>query len=115
MPRVLPEDVKNDIKVALLHRREPSDIAKEPGIHAATVRRYRKRFSLQSPASAGRHSIIPDVGKRYIKLFVIRGQLKTAKKVYRKLTELGYSLSYRSAVSTLNELLHKIEEEKSCS
>lgn len=46
MPRDLPEDVKNNIKAALLHCREPNDIAKELGIHAATVRRYRKRFSL---------------------------------------------------------------------
>lgn len=84
MPRALPEDMKDDIKAALLNHRELSDIAKERGIRAATVRRNRKRFSLQSPASTGRHSIVPDAGKRYTKLLVIGGQLKTAKEVYRK-------------------------------
>ncbi|ORE01071.1 hypothetical protein BCV72DRAFT_246218 [Rhizopus microsporus var. microsporus] len=91
MPRALPEDMKSDIKAALLHRREPNDIVEGLGIHIATVKRYRKRFSLQPPVSTGQHSIVSGAGKRHSKLFVIRGQLKTAQKVYRKLTEPGYA------------------------
>ncbi|KAG1252213.1 hypothetical protein G6F68_011886 [Rhizopus microsporus] len=56
MPKSLSQDMRNDIRSALLNSREPKDIANDLGIHASTVRRYRKRFfPQQSPLPAGRH------------------------------------------------------------
>ena len=105
MPKSLSQDMRNDIRSALLNSREPKDIANDLGIHASTVRRYRKRFfPQQSPLPAGRRTIVSDVDKQYIKILIIRGQLKTAKEVHKKLTELGHSLSYSSAVNVLKSM-----------
>ncbi|KAG0820655.1 hypothetical protein G6F19_012344 [Rhizopus arrhizus] len=42
--------------------------------------------------------------KRFIKLQVVQGQLKTARKVHDKLMELGYSISYKTAINVVKSM-----------
>ncbi|KAG1492268.1 hypothetical protein G6F52_013367 [Rhizopus delemar] len=42
--------------------------------------------------------------KRFIKLQVVQGQLKTAREVHGKLMELGYYISYKTAINVLESM-----------
>ncbi|KAG1390140.1 hypothetical protein G6F60_013089 [Rhizopus arrhizus] len=42
--------------------------------------------------------------KRFIKIQVVQGQLKTAREVHDKLMELGYSISYKTAINVLKSM-----------
>ncbi|KAG1532494.1 hypothetical protein G6F49_013683 [Rhizopus delemar] len=42
--------------------------------------------------------------KRFIKLQVLQGQLKTAREVHGKLMELGYYISYKTAINVLKSM-----------
>ncbi|KAG1135503.1 hypothetical protein G6F37_013949 [Rhizopus arrhizus] len=102
MPRALPQDTQDSIKSALMSNRSPKDIAGELGVHPKTVRRYRnKLFGPMVPATRGRHTLVSSATKEYIKVLLIKGAPKTAKDVHRMLIQLGYSMSYRSAINVL--------------
>ncbi|KAG0813631.1 hypothetical protein G6F19_013206 [Rhizopus arrhizus] len=99
MPKRLPEEKVNDFKQALTGSTSTYDIAKEVGVHESTVSRYSRRlFSNRTMGSAGRPTLVSKVTKRLIKRKVIEGVLKTAKEVHRELVQLGYDISYQSAI-----------------
>ncbi|KAG0896937.1 hypothetical protein G6F33_013489 [Rhizopus arrhizus] len=100
MPKRLPEEKVNDLKQALTGSTSTYDIAKEVGVHESTVSRYSRRlFSNRTMGSAGRPTLVSKVTKRLIKRKVIEGVLKTAKEVHRELVQLGYDISYQSAIN----------------
>ncbi|EIE91720.1 hypothetical protein G6F46_013499 [Rhizopus delemar] len=58
--------------------------------------RIRKKDGKQRPVS--------DITRRLIKREVLNGSLRTAKEVHLKLEELGYSMSYQSAINVLHSV-----------
>lgn len=105
MPRRLTETLQNDINSAVLSRRSPEDIASELGVHPTTVRRYARKLGQNQPISkGGRPTIVSLRTKKYIKLSVIRGHLRTAREVHRQLLEFGYNMSYSSAINVLKSM-----------
>ncbi|KAG0973332.1 hypothetical protein G6F28_013103 [Rhizopus arrhizus] len=105
MPKRLPEEKVNDLKQALTGSTSTYDIAKEVGVHESTVSRYSRRlFSNRTMGSAGRPTLVSKVTKRLIKRKVIEGVLKTAKEVHRELVQLGYDISYQSAINVLKSM-----------
>jgi transposase len=101
----LTEALQNNINSAILSRRAPEDIASEFGVNPTTVRRYaRKLGQNHSSNKGGRPTIVSLRTKKYIKLSIIRGHLRTAKEVHRQLLEFGYHMSYRSAINVLKSM-----------
>ncbi|KAG0972999.1 hypothetical protein G6F29_013118 [Rhizopus arrhizus] len=86
MPKPLSADIKNDIKSAQLAGKVSMDVAN------------RLALRMQRPM------VVSAQTKRFIKLQVVQGQLKTARKVHDKLMELGYSISYKTAINVLKSM-----------
>ncbi|KAG1484483.1 hypothetical protein G6F54_012869 [Rhizopus delemar] len=114
MPKRLPEEKVDDLKQALTGSTSTYDIAKEIGVHESTVSRYSRRlFSNRKVSIGGRPTVVSKVTKRLIKRKVIEGVLKTAKEVHRELVQLGYDISYRSAINVLKSMeLHSSIKKK---
>lgn len=105
MPKRLSADKQDSIHSALLENRTPEDIADELGIGSRTVRRYAARMIPDRQKNpGGRRHIVPNGTKKYIRLLVIRGHLRTAKEVHLKLQQLGYSISYSSTTNVLKSM-----------
>ncbi|KAG1038407.1 hypothetical protein G6F43_012693 [Rhizopus delemar] len=105
MPSALSPGTQDNLKSALYSNRTVADISAKLHIHPSTVYRYAKKLKVNiSSSRLGRPPIVPDATKNYIKIQIIRGQLQTAKDVYRLLLELEFSISYRSAVNVLKSM-----------
>ena len=105
MPKRLTAETQDSIKSALLDNRTPEDIADELGISSRTVRTYAARMIPDRQKNpGGRRHIVPNGTKKYIRLLVIRGHLRTAKEVHLKLQQLGYSISYSSTRNVLKSM-----------
>ncbi|KAG1316844.1 hypothetical protein G6F62_013245 [Rhizopus arrhizus] len=102
MPKSLSADIKNDIKSALLAGKDSMDVANRLGVTYATVNNYaNKFFPNRQRGLGGRPMVVSAQTKRFIKIQVVQGQLKTAREVHDKLMELGYSISYKTAINIL--------------
>ncbi|KAG1058544.1 hypothetical protein G6F41_013901 [Rhizopus arrhizus] len=88
MPKPLSADIKNDIKSAQLAGKVPMDVANRLGLRMQRLITMRSSFSLTDS----------------VDLVVVQGQLKTARKVHDKLMELGYSISYKTAINVLKSM-----------
>jgi len=105
MPKQLSADCQISIRAALLRGETKKSIAQRFGVHVNTVRRYHNKFEPDRVrATRGRPSKIPSSTQLYLKVKVLTGTLKTAKDVHKKLEELGYPVSYQSAINTLKSL-----------
>ncbi|KAG1136166.1 hypothetical protein G6F37_011982 [Rhizopus arrhizus] len=105
MPKSLSADIKNDIKSALLAGKDSMDVANRFGVTYATVNNYASKFSLTDRVGlGGRQMVVSAQTKRFIKLQALHGQLKTAREVHDKLMELGYSISYETAINVLKSM-----------
>ncbi|KAG0733768.1 hypothetical protein G6F57_016324 [Rhizopus arrhizus] len=105
MPKSLSADIKSDIKSALLAGKDSMDVANRFGITYATVNNYaNKFFPNRQRGLGGRPMVVSAQTKRFIKLQVVQGQLKTAREVHDKLMELGYSISYKTAIKVLKSM-----------
>ena len=62
--------------------------------------------------TGGRPTINSKVTKQLIKRKFIEGGLKTAKEVHRELAELGYDISYQSAIKVLKSMEFHFSIEK---
>ncbi|KAG1486619.1 hypothetical protein G6F46_014539 [Rhizopus delemar] len=62
----------------------------------------------------GKQRLVSDITRRLIKREVLNGSLRTAKEVHLKLEELGYSMSYQSAINALHsvEIFTEIKKKK---
>ncbi|KAG1269945.1 hypothetical protein G6F66_013922 [Rhizopus arrhizus] len=81
------------------------DVASRLGVTYATVNNYaNKFFPNRQRGLGGRPMVVSAQTKRFIKLQVVQGQLKTARKVHDKLMELGYSISYKTAINVLKSM-----------
>ncbi|KAG1391774.1 hypothetical protein G6F60_012396 [Rhizopus arrhizus] len=90
MPKSLSADIKNDIKPAQLAGKVSMNVANRLGVAYATVNNYaNKFFPNRQRGLGGRPMVVSAQTKRFIKLQVVQGQLKTARKVHDKLMELG--------------------------
>ncbi|KAG1250414.1 hypothetical protein G6F65_018747 [Rhizopus arrhizus] len=105
MPKSLSADIKNDIKSALLAGKDSMDVASRLGVTYATVNNYaNKFFPNRQRGLGGRPMVVSAQTKRFIKIQVVQGQLKTAREVHDKLMELGYSVSYKTAINVLKSM-----------
>ncbi|KAG0804698.1 hypothetical protein G6F20_012491 [Rhizopus arrhizus] len=105
MPKSLSADIKNDIKSALLAGKDSMDVASRLGVTYATVNNYaNKFFPNRQRGLGGRPMVVSAQTKRFIKIQVVQGQLKTAREVHDKLMELGYSISYKTAINVLKSM-----------
>ncbi|KAG0781346.1 hypothetical protein G6F21_011690 [Rhizopus arrhizus] len=105
MPKSLSADIKNDIKSALLAGKDSMDVASRLGVTYATVNNYaNKFFPNRQRGLGGRPMVVSAQTKRFIKLQVVQGQLKAAREVHDKLMELGYSISYKTAINVLKSM-----------
>ncbi|KAG0753569.1 hypothetical protein G6F24_012917 [Rhizopus arrhizus] len=105
MPKPLSADIKNDIKSAQLAGKVSMDVASRLGVTYATVNNYaNKFFPNRQRGLGGRPMVVSAQTKRFIKLQVVQGQLKTARKVHDKLMELGYSISYKTAINVVKSM-----------
>ncbi|KAG0755792.1 hypothetical protein G6F57_011918 [Rhizopus arrhizus] len=102
MPKSLSADSKNDIKSAILAGKDSMDVANRFWVTYATVNNYaNKFFPHRQPGLGGRPIVVSAQTKKFIKLQVVQDQLKTAMEVHDKLMELGYSISYKTAINIL--------------
>ncbi|KAG1016929.1 hypothetical protein G6F26_012138 [Rhizopus arrhizus] len=64
--------------------------------------------------SGVRPSIVTESTRRYIKRQMLTGYLKTTKDVQMKLEEIGYAMSYQSAINVLHsvEIYAEIKKKK---
>ncbi|EIE86527.1 hypothetical protein RO3G_11238 [Rhizopus delemar RA 99-880] len=62
----------------------------------------------------GKQHLVSDITRRLIKREVLNDSLRTAKEVHLKLEELGYSMSYQSAINALHsvEIFAEIKKKK---
>ncbi|KAG1295264.1 hypothetical protein G6F64_013341 [Rhizopus arrhizus] len=105
MPKPLSADIKNDIKSAQLAGKVSMDVASRLGVTYATVNNYANKFFPNRQRGLGsRPMVVSAQAKRFIKIQVVQGQLKTARKVHDKLMELGYSISYKTAINVLKSM-----------
>ncbi|KAG0735302.1 hypothetical protein G6F57_015535 [Rhizopus arrhizus] len=105
MPKSLSADIKNDIKSALLARKDSIDVVNRFGVTYATVNNYaNKFFPHRQPGLGGRPMVVSAQTKRFIKLQVVQGQLKTAREVHDKFMELEYFISYKAAIKVLKSM-----------
>ncbi|EIE77247.1 hypothetical protein RO3G_07683 [Rhizopus delemar RA 99-880] len=105
MPKSLSADIKNDIKSAILAGKGSMEIANRFRVTYATVNNYaNKFFPNRQRRLGGRPMVVSAQTKRFIKLQVLQGQLKTAREVHGKLMELGYYISYKTAINVLKSM-----------
>ncbi|KAG0861567.1 hypothetical protein G6F16_013176 [Rhizopus arrhizus] len=105
MPKPLSADIKNDIKSAQLAGKVSMDVASRLGVTYATVNNYANKFFPNRQRGLGsRPMVVSAQAKRFIKIQVVQGQLKTARKVHDKLMELGYSISYKTAINVVKSM-----------
>ncbi|KAG1531787.1 hypothetical protein G6F51_013384 [Rhizopus arrhizus] len=105
MPKSLSADIKNDIKSALLAGKDSMEVANRFRVTYATVNNYaNKFFPNRQRRLGGRPMVVSAQTKRFIKLQVLQGQLKTAREVHGKLMELGYYISYKTAINVLKSM-----------
>jgi transposase len=118
MPKWQSNEKVNNLQQALTEPTSAYDIAKETGVHKSTVSRYfRRLFSNRTINTGGRPTLVSKVTKRLIKRKVIQGNLKTAKEVCRELVQLGYDISYQSAIKVIqdiNKIKHAVEKWFQC-
>ncbi|KAG0905317.1 hypothetical protein G6F33_012262 [Rhizopus arrhizus] len=112
----LKPSVKNIVQVAIsshLGAKLPVSInqihlygcCKPPWVTYATINNYAiKFFPNRQRGLGGRPMVVSAQTKRFIKLQVVQGQLKTARKVHDKLMELGYSISYKTAINVVKSM-----------
>jgi transposase len=113
MPKRLSNEKVNSLKQALTEPTSAYDIAKETGVHESTVSRYfRRLFSNRTINTGGRPTIVSKVTKWLIERKFIEGVLKTAKEVHRELVQLGYDISYQSAIKVLKSMEFHFSTEK---
>src|SRR6478752_1941413 len=105
MPKRLSNEKVNNLKQALTESTSAYAIAKETGVHKSTVSSYFRMLFLNTTINTGgRPTINSKVTKQLIKRKFIEGGLKTAKEVHRELAELGYDISYQSAIKVLRSM-----------
>ncbi|KAG0732225.1 hypothetical protein G6F29_012040 [Rhizopus arrhizus] len=74
MPKSLSADIKNDIKSALLARKDSIDVVNRFGVTYATVNNYAiKVFPNRQRGLGGRPMVVSAQTKRFIKLQVAQG------------------------------------------
>ncbi|KAG1370722.1 hypothetical protein G6F61_011797 [Rhizopus arrhizus] len=115
MPKTLPSDVQNSIKVLLEDSVDPTVIGKRVGVHRNTANRYANKWMYNRIRKSGdKPSTVAKSTRRYIKRQVLTGYLKTAKDVQMKLEEIGYPMSYQSAINVLHavEIYAEIKKKK---
>ncbi|KAG0928478.1 hypothetical protein G6F32_012563 [Rhizopus arrhizus] len=88
MPKSLSADIETDIKSALLAGKDSMDVANRFKVRMQQLISMRTSFPLSDS----------------VDLVVVQGQLKTAREVHDKLMELGYSLSYKTAINVLKSM-----------
>ncbi|KAG1361756.1 hypothetical protein G6F61_014131 [Rhizopus arrhizus] len=100
---MLPSDTQNSIQALLENSIDPTVIGKRVGVHRNTVNRYANKWMHNRIRKSGDiPSIVAKSTRRYIKRQVFTGYLKTAKDVQMKLEEIGYPMSYQSAINVLH-------------
>ncbi|EIE86559.1 hypothetical protein RO3G_11270 [Rhizopus delemar RA 99-880] len=115
MPKKLPSDIQNSIKVLLENSVDPAVIGKRVGVHRNTVNRYANKWIHDRIRKrGGRPSIVAESTRPYIKRQVLTGCWKTVKDVQMKLEELGHPMSYQSAINVLHsvEIYAEIKKKK---
>ena len=113
MPKRLSNEKVNNLKQALTESTSAYAIAKETGVHKSTVSSYFRMLFLNTTINTGgRPTINSKVTKQLIKRKFIEGVLKTAKEVHRELAELGYDISYQSAIKVLKSMEFHFSIEK---
>lgn len=105
MPKPISDSKKEDIRSAILENRSFTEIAESFGIHPSTVGRYAKRFSMSGTArKGGRPIVVPASTRKYVRLLILKGDLQTARDVHLRLLELGFSMSYTTAINILKKM-----------
>ncbi|EIE76609.1 hypothetical protein RO3G_01313 [Rhizopus delemar RA 99-880] len=105
MPKSLSADIKNDIKSALLAGKDSMEVANRFRVTYATVNNYaNKFFPNRQRRLGGRPMVVSAQTKRFIELQVVQGQLRTAREVHGKHMELGYYISYKTAINVLKSV-----------
>ncbi|EIE75590.1 hypothetical protein RO3G_00294 [Rhizopus delemar RA 99-880] len=105
MPKSLPYEAQMDIKSALEHDVSTDVIAKRFGVHQNTVINYANKWMPNRiRKKGGKQRLVSDITRRLIKREVLNGSLRTAKEVHPKLEELGYFMSYQSAINVLHSV-----------
>ncbi|KAG0928565.1 hypothetical protein G6F57_015549 [Rhizopus arrhizus] len=105
MPKSLSADIKNDLKSALFARKVFMDVVNCFGVTYVTVNNYtNKCFPHRQRGLGGRPIVVSAQTKKFIKLQVVQGQLKSAREVHDKLMELEYFISYKTAIKVLKSM-----------
>ncbi|EIE85806.1 hypothetical protein RO3G_10516 [Rhizopus delemar RA 99-880] len=115
MPKSLPYETQMDIKSAIEHDVLTDVVAKRFGVHQNTVINYANKWMPNRIRKKGsKQRLVSDITRRLIKREVLNGSLRTAKEVHLKLEELGYSMSYQSAINVLHsvEIFAEIKKKK---
>ncbi|KAG1034588.1 hypothetical protein G6F43_013385 [Rhizopus delemar] len=105
MPKSLPYEAQMDIKSALGHDASTNVITKLFRVHQNTVTNYANKWMPNRiRKKGGKQRLVSDITRRLIKREILNGSLRTAKVVHLKLEELGYSMSYQSAINALHSV-----------
>ncbi|KAG1040083.1 hypothetical protein G6F43_012362 [Rhizopus delemar] len=89
----------------ILDRKVSVEVANRFGATYATFNNYaNKVFRNRQRGLGGRLMVVSAQTKRLTKLQVVQGQLKTAREVHDKLMELGYYISYKTAINVLKSM-----------
>jgi transposase len=105
MPRVLTNEVQNNLKSSLAKGTPFSVISNRLGISKGVISKYSKKWFPEAKKNkAGRHGIVSDSSKSLVRRKVIKGDLLTARDVHKELTNLGYRLTPKSATNLLKSM-----------
>lgn len=106
MVRSLPKDVQNNIKNLLESGYSYTKIMKRvPGVKKSTISDYKAKWFPDMKASqSGRHAIVNETSRNYIRKKVVMGELKTGKDVQKYIVGIGKEISYSTCLKLLKSM-----------